>query len=67
MNFDPQFAHELAAAFHEAYERLAPEHGYRTRESSAKPWNEVPQQNKDLMVHTIVDLMRRGVIEKGTI
>ena len=28
----------VAAAFHEAYERLAPEYGYKTREESAVHW-----------------------------
>jgi len=30
-------ASELAQAFHEAYERLAPEFGYETRKESAVP------------------------------
>jgi len=38
-----------ARQFHEAYERLAPLFGYKTREASAKPWEEVPEQNRDLM------------------
>lgn len=42
-------AEELAKAFHEAYERLAPSFGYKTREASAKPWEEVPENNKALM------------------
>jgi hypothetical protein len=40
---------QLAQHFHEAYERLAPDFGYRTREESAKPWQEVPRANKQLM------------------
>src|SRR6476620_5707632 len=39
----------LAEKFHETYERLAPDFGYRTREASAKPWTEVPEQNRKLM------------------
>lgn len=42
----------LARQFHEAYERLAPEFGYRTREASAKPWIEVPEDNRRLMIAT---------------
>ncbi len=34
----------LARHFHETYERLAPEFGYRTREESAKPWEQVPER-----------------------
>ncbi|MDQ2785771.1 MAG: hypothetical protein M3Y58_12300 [Chloroflexota bacterium] len=41
---------EIAQQFHEAYERLAPDYGYKTREASAKPWAEVPEQNKRLMI-----------------
>lgn len=42
-------AAELAQRFHETYERLAPSFGYETRKESAKPWSEVPDQNKRLM------------------
>jgi hypothetical protein len=38
-------------------ERLAPEYGYRTREASAKPWSEVPEQNRALMTATCVDVL----------
>ena len=40
----------LAQMFHESYERLAPEHGYDTREASAVPWEAVPEANKKLMI-----------------
>jgi hypothetical protein len=55
-------AEAIAKAFHEAYERLAPDHGYETREASAKPWDEVPEQNKGLMVAVIEELLDRGTI-----
>jgi hypothetical protein len=38
---------KLARLFHETYERLAPEYGYKTREV---PWDDVPAQNKSLMI-----------------
>lgn len=41
---------QLAQRFHEHYERLAPEHGYETREASAVSWSEVPEPNRSLMV-----------------
>jgi len=47
---------DLAKAFHEAYERLAPEFGYKTREESAVAWEDVPEQNKKLMVATIMSI-----------
>ena len=55
-------AEEVAQQFHETYERLAPDHGYKTREASAKPWAEVPPQNKGLMVAVVADLIDRGII-----
>ncbi len=55
-------AEQIAQAFHEAYERLAPDFGYETREASAKPWAEVPEQNKSLMVAVVQALIDSGVI-----
>lgn len=43
-------AEQLAQFFHDTYERLAPSFGYRTREASAKPWSEVPELNRLLMI-----------------
>jgi hypothetical protein len=57
-----QEAEMIALEFHEAYERLAPEFGYKTREASAKPWSEVPEQNKKLMIAVVEDLLESGVI-----
>jgi hypothetical protein len=51
---------EVAQAFHEAYESFAPMFGYSTRLESAKPWAQVPQANRDLMVATV----RAVMIEK---
>lgn len=55
----------IARAFHEVYEMLAPEFGYATRGASAKPWDNVPQQNRDLMVSTAMALLDRGLIHLG--
>jgi hypothetical protein len=52
-------AEEVARLFHEAYERLAPEHGYRTRKASAKPWDEVPEDNRNLMIATAAEVLRQ--------
>lgn len=60
-----QAAHQaetVAIAFHQAYEELAPQYGYRTREASAKPWDEVPAKNAALMVATAARLLETGVI-----
>jgi hypothetical protein len=48
---------QLAARFHEAYERLAPSHGYETRKQSAVPWDSVPEQNKRLMIAVCAELL----------
>ena len=58
-------AEQIAQAFHEAYERLAPEFGYRTREASAKPWADVPEQNKSLMIAVAQSLLDSEVIAAG--
>jgi hypothetical protein len=42
----------LARTFHESYERLAPSLGYDTREDSRQPWEQVPEQNRELMIAT---------------
>ncbi len=41
---------QMAKAFHEAYERLAPSFGYTTRSESAVPWEDVPEQTRLLMI-----------------
>lgn len=48
---------QLAQKFHEAYERLAPSHGYETRKESAKPWAEVPPNNKSLMTAVCAEML----------
>lgn len=48
----------LARKFHEAYERLAPDFGYETRRDSAVPWEDVPEQNKALMIATVGEVAR---------
>lgn len=45
-------AEQVARLFHDTYERLAPFYGYETRRESAVPWEDVPEQNKRLMVET---------------
>jgi hypothetical protein len=50
-------AEELARLFHETYERLAPDFGYKTREASAVPWENVPDQNKALMVAVCAEIL----------
>ncbi len=51
-------AESLARMFHETYEKLAPEYGYETRRESAKPWANVPDQNKRLMIAVCAEILR---------
>jgi hypothetical protein len=53
---------QIAKEFHQTYEDLAPGFGYRTRQESAKPWRDVPSNNKRLMVATIKALIEERVI-----
>lgn len=55
---------QLAEAFHEAYERLAPQFGYETRKASAKPWADVPEQNKRLMIAVCSELLDRHALTR---
>lgn len=59
----PVAARDLAERFHTLYESLAPKFGYETRKESAKPWSQVPEQNKNLMIavceQLIADLRKR--------
>lgn len=59
-------AEEIAREFHQTYEQLAPDFGYKTREESAKPWEDVPDQNKGLMVAVVEDLLEREVISDAS-
>jgi len=53
---------EIARAFHEAYERLAPSTEYETRKESAVPWDDVPIVNRTLMANVVQELLQRQVI-----
>jgi len=55
----PYTPEELAREFHDTYERLAPSFGYETRKESAKPWNEVPEQNRRLMTAVCREIIDR--------
>lgn len=55
-------AQEIAQAFHETYEALAPAHGYETREASRTAWESVPAENKSLMVAVAQSLLDAGTI-----
>ena len=54
---EPMTAEQLAQRFHETYERLAPDFDYKTREASAKPWAEVPENNRSLMIAVCEEIL----------
>lgn len=59
LDYKEIYAKKLAQDFHETYERLAPDFGYKTREESAKPWANVPEANKNLMVAVCSKILER--------
>jgi hypothetical protein len=59
-------ARQIARAFHEAYEDLAPRYGYKTRMASRVPWDKVPPNNRALMEATAAKLLADGVISVMT-
>ena len=58
-------AEQLAQQFHEAYERLAPSFGYKTREASAKPWAEVPENNRKLMTAVCAEIQQAARADRA--
>ena len=49
---------QLAHKFHESYERLAPYYGYKTKTESAKPWKDVPEENRSLMIAVCKEIIK---------
>ena len=60
-------AEMIAGIFHATYETLAPDHGYEAREASAVGWDDVPANNKALMIATVANMLNMGVIRPGTL
>jgi hypothetical protein len=58
-------AEATARAFHECYERRAPVHGWETQERSRKAWDDVPEENRSLMIAVAQELLDDGVIRCG--
>ncbi|KKL27339.1 hypothetical protein LCGC14_2386180 [marine sediment metagenome] len=62
----------LARNFHRTYERLAPAFSYTTRKESAVPFDDLPDNNKNLMLavcseiaELAEDMGNQAAIEKG--
>ena len=56
-------AEVIAKKFHQTYEHLAPKYSYDTRKASKVPWEDVPENNKSLMIATVSELLDKGVIK----
>ena len=56
----PEQCESLAKGFHDTYERLAPEHSYKTNPDCAGPWESVPANNRALMIATCRALLGAG-------
>lgn len=65
MMADDPIAERIARSFHETYERLAPDHGWDTQLPSRVEWNDVPPNNKALMIAVASELLDTGVIRDG--
>ena len=59
LGVDANLVCDVARWFHEAYEQMAPRHGYETRRESAVPWEDVPVKNKMLMMDTVAVVLSR--------
>lgn len=55
-------AEDIARRFHEVYEELAPAHGWKTQKRSAVPWEEIPIENRQLMIDVVTQLLKEKVI-----
>lgn len=58
-------AEVIARQFHATYESLAPALGWETQARSRTKWDDLPQENRDLMLATVRALLHRGVIRCG--
>ena len=56
-----EIAETLARDFHDTYERLAPQHGYETRRESRTTWEQVPENNRSLMVAVCAEIHARHI------
>lgn len=50
---------QLAKLFHQTYERLAPDFNYKTRHESAVKWEDVPENNKHLMIAVCAEVLKK--------
>ncbi len=59
----PPVVEQIARAFHETYEDLAPSFGWQSQ--SPVPWDKLPEANKQLMLAVVGELLSQQQIEEG--
>lgn len=52
----------IAREFHDAYERLAPSKGWETQERSRTSFEDLPPENRELMIAVVAELIANGII-----
>lgn len=55
-------ATELARAFHDSYTRFAPALAWTEQEGTSVEWDELPENNRRLMLVVALDLLNRGLV-----
>jgi hypothetical protein len=59
LGVDARLVCQVARWFHEAYEQMASLREYETRPESAVPWEQVPLNNRALMLDTAAVVLSR--------
>lgn len=52
----------IARWFHEEYEHLAPMYGWHTQEASRVAWDDLPDNQRRLMVHVVGNMLAARVV-----
>lgn len=55
----------IAMEWHAAREQFAPDYGAKPRGEPAVPWPDLPERDRALMLVTVHNLLRRGIIAPG--
>ena len=51
----------LARMFHDSYERIAKEVGWKTQESCKVEFDDLPEENKQVMLRTVGEVVDNGI------
>jgi hypothetical protein len=64
MDHPSQIVEQIARRLHEQFERLAPEHGWQSRQAGV-PYEQLPENSRRLQAATVEALLADGTIEVG--